>query len=252
MISASSISTTAQGLTEVLKAYRNQLGQTVENRQKSDPFGTVADIPSLRAELAPVRQGFLTLHEAVSLLQTVDANLQTIMEKLPRLLEIVKQAQSGELTPDQIQTLQEEFDKTANEINQAAHTAEYNGIHLHQQKQTYLFTAAGKQIRIQLEELDWIEGDIENPLSAKALRAFIEFISNYKKRTNRTLRAVEGLSDYLNELLEEITRNGANLSDLTSAKDLLNTYLSQINNLNIPSLMQNNQFAQTILSLLKQ
>lgn len=251
MISASSISTISQGLTEVLKAYRNQLGQNVENRQKSDQFSTVSDIPSLRAELAPVRQGFLTLHEAVSLLQTVDANLQTIVEKLPRLLEIIKQAQSGELTPEQIQTLQEEFDKKAGEINQAARTAEYNGIPLHQQKQAYLFTAAGRQIRIQLEEIDFIEGDIENPLCAKALRTFAEFIRNYKKRINGTLRAVEGLADYLNELMEEITRNGALLSDLTAAKNLLNTHLSQINNLHIPSLIQNNQFTQTILSLLK-
>lgn len=252
MISASSMSTISQGLTEVLKAYRNQLGQNVENRQKSDQFSVVADIPSLRAELAPVRQGFLTLQEAVSLLQTVDASLQTIAEKLPRLLDIVKQAQSGELTPEQIQTLQEEFDKTAGEINQAARTAEYNGTPLHLQKQAYLFTAAGRQIRIQLEEIDFIEGDIENPLCAKALRTFAEFIRNYKKRINGTLRAVEGLADYLNELMEEITKNGAHLSDISSAKDLFKQYLFQINKQNESLLVQDNYLTQTLLSLLKE
>ncbi len=229
MISVSSISTISQGRTEVLKVYRNQLGQNIENRQKSDQSSPVADIPSLRAELAPVRQGFLTLDEAVSLLQTVDANLQTIVEKLPRLLEIVKQAQSGELTPEQIQTLQEEFDKTVGEINQAARTAEYNGIPLPQQKQIYLFTVADKQIQIQLEEIDFIEGNIENPLCAKALRTFAEFIRSYKKRINGTLQAVEGLADYLNELSAEITKNGVHLSDFAPAKDLIKKYLSQIN-----------------------
>ncbi|HOK66562.1 MAG TPA: hypothetical protein PK054_08560 [Anaerohalosphaeraceae bacterium] len=255
MVSISTISISLQGLSEALKAYFGQfekLDSGSRLNRPSDGAAQLAISSFLRGEIASVKQGFLNLNEAVSLLQTAEGSLGKISEKLQRMLELTTQAQSGTLSPAQIQILQGEFDNLSQEIAQISQTAEYNGIPLHQQKQTFFLSAAGREIPIQLEAINLFQGDVESPACIEALRSFIEFIRNYRSRLAATLNSVEGLSDYLNKLLEEATHSESRISDTDYAQEILDLSSSQIA-AHIESIgIQNHLSAQAVLSLLQE
>lgn len=226
MLGVFSSSSSLQGLTRALMSYYSRfekLDSGSRLNRSSDGAAELAISSFLRGEMASVQQGFLNLNDAVSLLQTADSSLQAISEKFTRMLELTTQAQSGTLSPSQIQILQNEYDNLSLEIYQNARMAEYNGIPLHQQKQTFLISVVGKEIPIQLEAIDLFEGEVDNPASVEALKSFAEFIRNYRSRLAATLKSVEDLSTYLNTLLEQITHSESRIADTDYPQEILNT-----------------------------
>lgn len=254
MVSISTISISLQGLTESLKAYFGRfekLDSGSRLNRASDGAAQLAISSFLRGEIASVKQGFLNLNDAVSLLQTAEGSLGEISEKLNRMLELTTQAQSETLSPSQIKILQEEYDNLSLDIEQISQTAEYNGMPLHQQKQTFLLSAAGREIPIQLEAITLFQGDVESPACVEALRSFIEFIRNYRSRVSATLNSVEGLSEYLNNLLEEVAHSESRISDTDYAQEILDLSSFQIA-AHVETIgIQNRLSAQAVLSLLQ-
>jgi flagellin len=254
MALTASILTSIGQLNEIIKAYYSQfekLDSGTRLNRTSQGAAEWAISSSLRGRLASFKQGFMNLNDAVSLLQTAESSLQAISAKLSRMLELASQAQSGTLSPSQIQILQEEFDNLSLEIYKIAQTAEYNGIPIHQQKQRFLFTATGTEIPIQLEEIPLFEGDVDNPAAYEALKSFAEFIQNYRARLAATLNSVEGLSDYLNTLLEQTTQAESQITDTDYAQELLDTSF-QIEAGTETLSLYNQLSSQLVLSLLQE
>ena len=83
-----------------------------------------------RSDIAALQQGIRNSNDAISLLQTADAALGIIDEKLIRMKELAEQASTGTYDSTQRLILNEEFQLMADEIDRIADATDFNGIHL--------------------------------------------------------------------------------------------------------------------------
>lgn len=84
----------------------------------------------LRSNVSVLQQGVRNANDAVSLIQTADAALAVIDEKLIRMKELAEQASTGTYTSTQRVMIDSEFQAMASEINRIATATDYNGIKL--------------------------------------------------------------------------------------------------------------------------
>ena len=83
-----------------------------------------------RADIAALHQGARNANDAVSMIQTADAALAVIDEKLIRMKELAEQAATGTYDSTQRLMIDSEFQAMAAEIDRIANATDFNGIHL--------------------------------------------------------------------------------------------------------------------------
>ena len=83
-----------------------------------------------RADIAALQQGARNANDAISLIQTADAALAIIDEKLIRMKELAEQAATGTYDSTQRLMISSEFKAMAAEIDRIANATDFNGIHL--------------------------------------------------------------------------------------------------------------------------
>ena len=84
----------------------------------------------MRADIASLHQGARNANDAISMIQTADAALAVIDEKLIRMKELAEQAATGTYDSTQRLMIDSEFQQMASEIDRIAHATDFNGIHL--------------------------------------------------------------------------------------------------------------------------
>ena len=84
----------------------------------------------MRSDISSLHQGIRNANDAISLLQTADAALSIIDEKLIRMKELAEQAATGTYDSTQRLMIDSEFQQMASEIDRIANATDFNGIHL--------------------------------------------------------------------------------------------------------------------------
>jgi flagellin len=96
---------------------------------KDDPAGYgIREL--MRTDLQNKEQGMRNTADAISLLQTADAAMAIIDEKLVRMRELATQAATGTFTTLQREIINSEYQLMAAEIDRIANATEFNGIKL--------------------------------------------------------------------------------------------------------------------------
>ena len=83
-----------------------------------------------RADIAALQQGARNANDAISMIQTADAALAVIDEKLIRMKELAEQAATGTYDSTQRLMIESEYQAMASEITRIANATDFNGIHL--------------------------------------------------------------------------------------------------------------------------
>ena len=84
----------------------------------------------MRADISSLQQGIRNTNDAISMIQTADAALAIIDEKLTRMKELAEQAATGTYDSTQRLMISSEFLQMASEIDRIANATDFNGIHL--------------------------------------------------------------------------------------------------------------------------
>ncbi|MBW1980181.1 MAG: flagellin [Deltaproteobacteria bacterium] len=100
-------------------------GQNI-NSAKDDPSG-FATRERMRATLATMRQGIKNIQNGVSLAQTAEGALETIVDLLGRMTELATSAASGNVSQEGREKLDAEFQEVAAEIERLSNDTEFNG-----------------------------------------------------------------------------------------------------------------------------
>ena len=84
----------------------------------------------MRTDIATLNQGVRNANDAISLIQTSDAAMGVIDEKLIRMKELAEQAATGTYDSTQRLMIDSEYQAMASEITRIANATDFNGIHL--------------------------------------------------------------------------------------------------------------------------
>lgn len=106
----------------------NALSSGLRINSADDDAAGLAVRESMRANIASLDQGTRNANDAVSMLQTFDGAAQVIDEKLVRMKELAEQAATGTYNSDQLEIMNDEFQKMADEIDRIAESTDFNGI----------------------------------------------------------------------------------------------------------------------------
>lgn len=83
-----------------------------------------------RADIKTLKQGARNANDAISMIQTADAALQVIDDKLIRMKELAEQASTGTYDSTQRLMIESEYQAMASEITRIANATDFNGIYL--------------------------------------------------------------------------------------------------------------------------
>ncbi len=106
----------------------NSLSSGLRVNSADDDAAGLAVREEMRANIAALDQGTRNANDAISMLQTFDGAAQVIDEKLVRMKELAEQASTGTYDSDQLEIMNDEFQKMADEIDRIAESTEFNGI----------------------------------------------------------------------------------------------------------------------------
>ena len=115
----------------------NRLGVSTDRISSGMRINSAADDTSyitvrelLRSDVSVLHQGMRNANDAISLVQTAEAALQVIDEKLIRMRELAEQAATGTYSSTQRLIINNEFQAMASEVNRIANATDFNGIKL--------------------------------------------------------------------------------------------------------------------------
>src|SRR5579883_3363959 len=116
--------------TQVIEKLSQQLssGQRL-NSAADDPSG-LAISQSLLAQANGANQGVHNLQDTVSMLQTAEGGMRSIIDSLQRIRTLAVEAANDTLTDDQRQGMQVEVDQLKQHIDQIAKNTSFNGVNL--------------------------------------------------------------------------------------------------------------------------
>ena len=115
------------------------------NSAKDDAAG-LAVRELMRSDIAALYQGMRNATDAVGLVQTADAALAVIDEKLTRMRELAEQAATGTYTTTQREIMNSEYQAMADEIDRIAASTDFNGLTLLNGRLTNLTGGQGLKI----------------------------------------------------------------------------------------------------------
>ncbi|MBQ7618099.1 MAG: flagellin, partial [Desulfovibrio sp.] len=113
-----------------LSASTKRLATGLRINSSADDAAGLAIRELQRADISALHQGMRNVNDAISLLQTADAALAIIDEKLIRMKELAEQASTGTYDSVQRLMLDSEFQQMAKEIDRIALSTDFNGIHI--------------------------------------------------------------------------------------------------------------------------
>lgn len=127
----------AQNVANNLNSHYSRLATSTERLSSGLRINSAADDAAglairelMRADIASLHQGMRNANDAISLIQTADAALAVIDEKLIRMKELAEQAATGTYDSTQRLMISSEFAQMASEIDRIANATDFNGIHL--------------------------------------------------------------------------------------------------------------------------
>lgn len=126
MFSFKNVSDVTYGAYVINGAYRGINNSNVSSTQAPVFNQDLAVIRRLLAgEIAPIRRSAAEVSTAVSAVQIFTNAIDTMAEKLDKMLELAKKALEPYQSQEQREEMQKQFQNFAEEINQAANSAEY-------------------------------------------------------------------------------------------------------------------------------
>ena len=127
----------ASNVANSLNNHYSQLATSTERLSTGLRINSAADDAAglairelMRADIAALHQGARNANDAISMIQTADAALGIIDEKLIRMKELAEQAATGTYDSTQRLMISSEFKQMADEIDRIANATDFNGIHL--------------------------------------------------------------------------------------------------------------------------
>lgn len=115
----------------------NDMGTSTRRLSSGLRVGTAADDAAglaireiMRADIKTLGQGLRNANDGISMIQTADGALGVIDTQLIRMKELAEQAATGTYTDEQRVLINQEYQKTAQEITRIAESSEFNTKHL--------------------------------------------------------------------------------------------------------------------------
>ncbi len=99
------------------------------NSAADDPSG-LAISQSLLAQANGANQGVQNLQDTLSMLQTAEGGMRSIVDSIQRVRVLAIEAANDTLTDDQRRNMQAEVDQLKQHIDQVAHTTQFNTLNL--------------------------------------------------------------------------------------------------------------------------
>lgn len=113
-----------------LSTATQRLSSGLRINSAADDAAGLAISQLMHSDVTTLNQGIRNANDAVSMIQTADAALSIIDEKLTRMKELAEQAATGTYTSDQRLIIDSEYQAMASEITRIASATDFNGIYL--------------------------------------------------------------------------------------------------------------------------
>lgn len=124
----------ALGATRSLNFHYDNLSTSVSRLSSGLRVQTAADDAAglairelMRSDITTLNQGIRNANDAISLIQTADAAMGVIDEKLIRMKELAEQASTGTYNSIQRLIIDSEYQQMADEISRIANSTDFNG-----------------------------------------------------------------------------------------------------------------------------
>ncbi len=117
-------------VTQRLARNYNRLSTGLRISTAADDAAGLAISERLRSQVRSLAQASRNANDGISLVQVGEGALNEVSNILVRLRELTIQSANGSSSPQDKNTIKEEFDSLVNEVNRIAQSTEFNGIRL--------------------------------------------------------------------------------------------------------------------------
>jgi len=230
------------------------------NRAADDTAG-LSISERMRGQIRGLAQGTQNIGDAVSMVQTAEANLGEVHGMLQRVRELAVQYKNGSLSTTDQAAIQSEVNQLASEISRIGTSAKFNGIGLLDNNNTISFQVGandGDTITVASVTLSSALGTSYAALSASGTQdlAEIDTAINAVSSQRAVFGAVQNRLEYASNAQKSYHENlvsaESRIRDVDMAKEMVTLTKNQVlSQAGTAMLAQANQAPQSVLSLLR-
>ena len=228
------------------------------NRAADDSAG-LSISERMRGQIRGLAQATSNIGDAVSYVQTAEANLGEVHGMLQRVRELAVQYKNGSLSTTDQAAIQSEVNQLASEISRIGTSAKFNGLGLLDGTTTISFQVGandGDTITVASISLGSTLGTAYNSLGAATDLAEIDTAINAVSSQRAVFGAVQNRLEYASNAQKSYHENlvaaESRIRDVDMAQEMVNLTKNQVlAQAGTAMLAQANQAPQSVLSLLR-
>lgn len=237
------------------------------NRAADDAAGLNIS-EEMRAQVTGLDQARTNSLDGVSLVETMEGAMVEVHGMLNRMMELAIQSGNGTYSEENRQTMQEEVDALAGEVERIEQTTNFNGLPLLQGEnreesitlQVAETSVSSSQLTVQLADLRKLEirsisvrTQEEAQASVSKIEQGIDYISQERGRVGAYYNRLEYTANNLNGMSTNISASESRIRDVNMAKEEMLRVKNNILGESAQAMLaQANQVPEGILPLLMQ
>jgi flagellin len=215
---------------------------------------------SMRSQIRGIAQGQRNIQDGVSMVQTAEGNLDEVHSMLQRIRELAVQYKNGSLDTNARNSIQNEVDQLASEINRIGNQAQFNGNYLLNAAGTVSFqVGANDNELIAVNTIDLVttlgtsfsQLSMSNTADLSEIDAAIATVSSARAGFGAVQNRLEHTLSLQAAYQENLTAAESRIRDVDMAEEMVNLTKTQIiQQAGVAMLSQANQAPQSVLKLL--
>ncbi len=249
------------GTSERLQKSMERLSSGYRINRAADDAAGLAISEKLEAQIGGLDQAQRNAQDAVSLVQTAEGSLNEVHSMLQRIRELAVQYKNGSLDDNARNSIQNEVNQLASEIDRIGAQAQFNGIHLLDGSATVSFQVGandGEQIGITFLNLASGVGTSYATLSTASnadiseIDTAITAVSNARAEMGAVQNRLDHTLSVSAAYQENLTSAESRIRDVDMAEEMVNlTKMQVLQQAGTAMLSQANQQPQNVLKLLQ-
>jgi flagellin len=215
---------------------------------------------SMRSQIRGLAQGQRNIQDGVSMVQTAEGNLDEVHSMLQRIRELAVQYKNGSLDTNARNSIQNEVNQLASEIDRIGQQAQFNGTPLLNGSTTISFQVGAndnEQIAVGTVDLaatvgtSYYQLSMSNNTDISEIDAAITAVSSARANFGAVQNRLEHTLSLQAAYQENLTAAESRIRDVDMAEEMVNLTKTQIiQQAGTAMLAQANQAPQNVLKLL--